>query len=204
MTRLTTTTDCIETYDDGPTTASLDRRQNAAPSRDLLERLQRDFQKLSTRLANYELASTSNAPTWKEQDLDKLKYQNQVVLEWKKAVDFRLDALKQAVAVLEKCKSEGEYQWMSCQQKLMVAEQLQMDINLARDTFLKEQKLQQTGQPRVCQEPGRVQRALRARERQSWGVVERAETRRRRDPEGRRPAETVDGRAQDQERQRGF
>ncbi|XP_068906460.1 TNF receptor-associated factor 3 isoform X3 [Tenebrio molitor] len=139
MTRLTTTTDCIETYDDGPTTASLDRRQNAAPSKDLLERLQRDFQKLSTRLANYELASTSNAPTWKEQDLDKLKYQTQVVLEWKKAVDFRLDALKQAVAVLEKCKSEGEYQWMSCQQKLMVAEQLQMDINLARDTFLKEQ-----------------------------------------------------------------
>ncbi|RZB77495.1 TNF receptor-associated factor 3, partial [Asbolus verrucosus] len=145
MTRLTTRTDCLESYDDGPlSTTSLDRKPNG-PSKDLYEKLQKDFQKLSARLANFELASASTASrdSWKtpqeQQDIDRVKYQNQLLLEWKKVVDFKLETLKQLIKSWENSKHEYEFQWMGLQQKFMVLDKLQMDINLCRDTFLKEQ-----------------------------------------------------------------
>lgn len=132
MTRLTSTTDCLETFDDGNYTTSLDRRSNVA-IKDLIERLQRDFQKLSTRLANYESDGA------KTQDFEKFKYQNQLLFEWKKAADFKLDTLTQSISALEKSRNESEYHWMSLQQKMMNLDKLKMDINLATDSFLKEQ-----------------------------------------------------------------
>ncbi|KAJ3658430.1 hypothetical protein Zmor_010167 [Zophobas morio] len=141
MTRLTTTTDTIETYDDALNTASLDRRFNNTSTRDVLERLQRDFQKLSTRLANYELSSSSNSSidSRNNQDLDRIKYQNQMLLEWKKAVDYKLETLQQAMTSLDKARSESEYHWLSLQQKLSLLDKFRMDLDIAMDTFLKEQ-----------------------------------------------------------------
>ncbi|XP_008191601.1 chromosomal replication initiator protein DnaA isoform X2 [Tribolium castaneum] len=131
MTRLTTTTDCLETYEDGITS-----RTNNGSIRELIERLQHDFHKLSTRLANYEVASGSPKS---KQELNKLQYQTQLLFEWKKAADFKLDTLTQSLNSLEKSRNESEYHWMGLQQKLMNFDKLQMDINLATESFLKEQ-----------------------------------------------------------------
>ncbi|XP_044255649.1 TNF receptor-associated factor 3 [Tribolium madens] len=119
MTRHTTTT---ETYEDAS------RISNSS-----IKELQHDFHKLSTRLANYEVASRPS------QDLDKLKYQTQLLFEWKKAADFKLDTLTQSINSLEKSRNESEYHWMSLQKNLMNFDKLQMDINQATESFLKEQ-----------------------------------------------------------------
>lgn len=139
MPRLAASSNNLDDFQ-APESLTLGRRP-IGPSKELLERLQQDIQKLSGRLTKHERTSTTMSfDTWKsQQDLEKVKYEAGLLLEWKKGADYKLEGLKDTVISLEKAKTEADVKWVNLQRKLQQLDQLHAELSVAQNNFLKEQ-----------------------------------------------------------------
>lgn len=70
--------------------------------------------------------------------IQKANYFNGFISEWKKNVDKELVTMKQSVASADNIKKEFVRQWNYVQEKLLALQNTQIDLNLLKETFYKE------------------------------------------------------------------
>lgn len=72
-------------------------------------------------------------------ELEKMKYQQKITLDWKKNVETQIYSLRQSITLFQNSKKDNELHWMALQDKLMVIDKIQMELNYLKDMVLKEQ-----------------------------------------------------------------
>ncbi|KAJ8968720.1 hypothetical protein NQ314_002150, partial [Rhamnusium bicolor] len=72
-------------------------------------------------------------------EMEKLKYQTKLTMDWKKNIETQLYNLNQSISVFQNSKKETDLHWLSIKDRLMVIDKVQMDLNFLRDSFIQEQ-----------------------------------------------------------------
>lgn len=72
-------------------------------------------------------------------EIEKLKYQNKAIFEWKKNFETHFDGIKQSVAASQKTKRDMELRCMNLQEKLALLEKLHYDFNYLKEVVFKDQ-----------------------------------------------------------------
>lgn len=72
-------------------------------------------------------------------ELEKMKYQQKITMDWKKNIETQIYSLRQSIAIFQNSKKDNELHWMTLQDKLMIIDKIQMELNYLKDTVLKEQ-----------------------------------------------------------------
>lgn len=85
------------------------------------------------------LHNQQSAQIKNNREVDKVLYQNQVLLEWKKMIESHIASLRQEVAPLMKLKSEIDSTLQSIKIKISTYENLQLELTQFKDNFVKEQ-----------------------------------------------------------------
>ncbi|KAJ8922561.1 hypothetical protein NQ315_007591 [Exocentrus adspersus] len=137
-------------------TASLERQINGHPQKSPNPRTNEEMYKLSRKVTELERLLQNQArihnnnviPNYGDiktnqmqhnLELEKIKYQQKLNMDWKKNIETQIYSLRQSINVFQASKKENDLHLITLQDRLMLLDKLQVDTSYLKDAVFKEQ-----------------------------------------------------------------
>lgn len=99
-------------------------------------RLLQNQQNIPNLIHNFETLKNNNMQ--QVLDIEKMKYQNKTMFDWKNNLEMQLTSVKQASSFLQNSKKETDMFFMTLQDRIILLEKMQIEVNFLKESLQKE------------------------------------------------------------------